>query len=66
MDSKTGMEVARAAVEHDDDQTIDCVFADSPDPGLYTLVVSCRNGAREALSPAVAQIKNFNVLAPRS
>ena len=62
-DSKTGKVVANATVERSDSQSIDCVFVDSPDPGQYTLVVSCRNGARESLSPAVARIKGFKVLA---
>ena len=65
-DSKTGKVVANATVERSDTQTIDCVFVDPPAPGLYTLVVSCRNGARETLSPAVARIKNFKVLASES
>ena len=62
-DPKTRKVVANATVTNSDDQTIDCIFVSPPDPGLYTLVVSCRNGARETLSPAVAQIKNFKVLA---
>ena len=61
-DSKTGDVVAAAVVERSDVQTIDCVFPEPPAPGVYTLVVSCRNGARESLSPAVATIKNFKVL----
>ena len=32
-------------------------------PGTYTLVVACRNGARESLSPAVAHVKDFKVIA---
>ena len=63
-DSKTGKIIANATVTNSDSQIIDCFFVDPPDPGLYTLVVSCRNGARETLSPAVARIKNFKVLAP--
>ena len=62
-DPKTGDAVARARVECSDEQTIDCVFVEPPAPGEYTLVVSCRNGARESLSPAVAKVKNFKVLA---
>ncbi len=62
-DPKTGRVVARAKVTKSGDQIIDCVFLDPPAPGLYTLVVSCRNGARETISPAVARIKNFKVLA---
>ena len=62
-DPKTGKIVAVSVVERSDSQTIDCVFPELPEPGVYTLVVSCRNGARESLSPAVARIKNFTVLA---
>ena len=60
-DPKTGDVVATATVERSDSQTIDCVFEDLPEPGTYTLVVSCRNGMRESLKPAVARIKNFTV-----
>ena len=42
---------------HSDDQTIDCVFTEPTEPGVYTLVVSCRNGARETLAPAAARVK---------
>ena len=62
-DAKTGKVVATSVVKQSDSQTIDCVFTEPPAPGVYTLVVSCRNGARESLSPAVAHIKNFKVLA---
>ena len=62
-DPKTGEVVATATVERSDDQTIDCFFAEPPTPGTYTLVVSCRNGERESLKPAVAKIKNFTVKA---
>ena len=62
-DPKTGETVATATVERSDSQTIDCVFAEPPEPGTYTLVVSCRNGMRESLKPAVAKIKNFMVKA---
>ena len=61
-DPKTGGVVATAVVERSDAQTIDCMFPEQVAPGVYTLVVSCRNGARESLSPAVATIKNFKVL----
>lgn len=64
VDPKTGKVVATSTVECSDSQTIDCVFTNPPKPGEYTLVVSCRNGARESLSPAVAKIRNFKVLAP--
>ena len=60
---ETGRTVAMATVERSDDQTIDCFFAEPPTPGTYTLVVSCRNGERESLKPAVAKIKNFTVKA---
>ena len=62
-DPETGRTVATATVERSDDQTIDCFFAEPPSPGMYTLVVSCRNGERESLKPAVAKIKNFTVKA---
>ena len=56
-DPKTNEVVASARVERSDSQTIDCVFAEPPAAGTYTLVVSCRNGARETLSPAIARVK---------
>ena len=62
-DPETGRTVATATVERSDDQTIDCFFAEPPAPGTYTLVVSCRNGERESLKPAMAKIKNFTVKA---
>ena len=62
-DPATGETVAVSTVERSDDQTIDCFFAEPPSPGMYTLVVSCRNGERESLRPAVAMIKNFTVKA---
>lgn len=61
-DPKTGKVVANATVERSDSQTIDCFFPNPPEPGTYTFVVSCRDGARESLSPAVARIKDFKVL----
>lgn len=61
-DPKTGDIVAMATVERSDSQTIDIVFAEPPAPGKYTLVVSCRNGARESLKPAVANVRNITVL----
>ena len=60
---KTGEIVATATVERSDSQTVDCVFADPPEPGTYTLVVACRNGMRESLKPAVAKVKNVVVKA---
>ena len=58
----TGDVVASAAVARSDSQTIEIVFTEPPAPGKYTLVVSCRNGARESLKPAVANVKNVIVL----
>ena len=60
---KTGEIVATATVEQSDSQTIDCVFAEPPEPGTYTLVVSCRNGMRESLKPATAKVKSVVVKA---
>ena len=62
-DPKTGDIVATATVERSDSQTIDCVFAEPPEPGAYTLVVACRNGMRESLKPATAKVKNVVVKA---
>ena len=62
-DPRTGEVVATATVERSDSQTVDCVFAEPPEPGTYTLVVSCRNGMRESLKPAVAKVKNVVVKA---
>ena len=62
-DSKTGDIVATATVERSDSQTIDCVFSEPPEPGVYTLVVACRNGMRESLKPATAKVKNVVVKA---
>ena len=62
-DPKTGKIVATSRVERSDSQTIDCVFTELPEPGTYTLVVACRNGARESLAPATARVKNFKVVA---
>ena len=60
-DSRTGDVVATATVERSDSQTIDIVFVEPPAPGKYTLVVSCRNGARESLKPAVTNVRNVIV-----
>ena len=62
-DPKTGEVVATATVERSDSQTVDCAFAEPPTPGVYTLVVSCRNGARESLKAATAKVKNIVVKA---
>jgi len=61
-DPKTGEIVATATVERSDSQTIDCVFAEPPEPGTYTLVVACRNGMRESLKPATAKVKGVVVV----
>ena len=61
-DPKTGDIVATATVERSDSQTIDCVFAEPPEPGTYTLVVACRNGMRESLKPATAKVKGVVVV----
>ena len=61
-DPKTGDIVATATVERSDSQTIDCVFSEPPEPGVYTLVVACRNGMRESLKPATAKVKNVVVV----
>ena len=63
VNAKTGEIVATATVERSDSQTIDCVFAEPPEPGTYTLVVSCRNGMRESLKPATAKVKSVVVKA---
>ena len=60
-DPKTGDVVATATVDRSDSQTIDIVFEEPPAPGKYTLVVSCRNGARESLKPAVTNVRNITV-----
>ena len=62
VDSKTGDIVATATVERSDSQTIDCVFAEPPAPGTYTIVVACRNGMRESLKPATAKVKGVVVV----
>ena len=62
-DPKTGDIVATATVERSDSQTVDCVFAEPPEPGAYTLVVACRNGMRESLKPATAKVMNIVVKA---
>ena len=63
VDPKTGETVATSMVLRSDSQTIDCVFTEPAAPGVYTLVVSCRNGARESLKPATAKVKNVIVKA---
>lgn len=58
-----GTVVAVAEVSASDTQTITCRFTTPPSAGVYTLVVSARNGARESLAPAVAKLKNITVKA---
>ena len=61
-DPKTGDIVATATVERSDSQTVDCVFSEPPEPGVYTLVVACRNGMRESLKPATAKVEGVVVV----
>lgn len=61
VDPVSGESKAVATVLASDAQTIDCRFDEPPAQGIYTLVVSCRNGARESLKPAIAEIKNVVV-----
>ena len=63
VDPETDEVKATATVVRSDAQTIDCRFETPPAEGTYTLVVSCRNGARETLKPATAKIKNVVVKA---
>ena len=56
VDRESGAVVASATVSASDAQTITCSFANPPEPGEYTLVVSCRNGNRASLAPAVAKL----------
>ena len=63
VDPETDEVKATATVVRSDAQTIDCRFETPPAEGAYTLVVSCRNGARETLKPATAKIKNVVVKA---
>lgn len=56
-----GHVVATATVTASDVQTITCKFETPPEPGVYTLVVSCRNGARVSLAPAISKLKNITV-----
>ena len=63
VDPETDEVKATATVVRSDAQTIDCRFETPPAEGIYTLVVNCRNDARETLKPATAQIKNVVVKA---
>ena len=56
-----GHVVATATVTASDVQTITCKFEEPPAPGTYTLVVSCRNGARVSLAPAISKLRNITV-----
>ena len=56
-----GTVAAQATVTASDAQTITCSFPTPPEPGVYTLEVSCRNGNRTSLAPAVARLKGINV-----
>ena len=58
-----GVVKATATVTESDAQMITCRFATPPSPGVYTLVVSARNGNRETLAPAVSKLKNVTVKA---
>jgi len=58
-----GTIAAVATVTASDTQTITCKFMTPPAAGVYTLVVSARNGARESLAPAMARLKNITVKA---
>ena len=62
-DPKSGQIIATATIDRSDSQTIDCVFTELPKPGKYTLVIGCRNGARETLAPAIARVKDVVVKA---
>jgi len=59
----TGAIKATATVTSSDPQMIVCSFPTPPAPGEYTLVVSCRNGNRESLAPAVGTLKKVAVKA---
>ena len=63
VDPETDEVKATATIVRSDAQTLDCRFETPPAEGAYTLVVSCRNGARETLKPATAKIKNMVVKA---
>ncbi len=58
-----GFVKATAAVTASDAQTITCHLETALEAGVYTLEVSCRNGNRESLAPAVATLKNVVVKA---
>lgn len=54
---------ATATVDESDAQTISCSFASAPEPGVYTLVVSARNGNRVSLAPAIGRLRNIVIKA---
>ena len=56
-----GTVAAEATVTASDAQTITCSFENPPEPGTYALEVSCRNGNRISLAPAVARLRNIVV-----
>ena len=56
-----GTVAAQATVTASDAQTITCSFPTPPEPGNYALEVSCRNGNRISLAPAVARLRNIVV-----
>ena len=56
-----GTVAAVATVTASDPQTITCSFPTPPEPGTYALEVSCRNGNRISLAPAVARLRNIVV-----
>ena len=56
-----GTVAAVATVTASDPQTITCSFPTPPEPGTYALEVSCRNGNRISLAPAVARLRNIMV-----
>lgn len=58
-----GIVKGEAAVTASDAQTITCHLETALEPGVYTVEVSCRNGNRETLAPAVARLRNVVVKA---
>lgn len=59
---ENGVVKATATVTRSDAQSVDCSFPTPPEPGVYTLVVACRNGNRTSLAPAVGELKNVTVV----
>ena len=56
LEDAEGARAATATVSASDAQTVTCTFP-AVAQGEYTLVVSCRNGNRASLAPAVGKIK---------